>query len=962
MPGQEESAERIVRRQNRCCAKGSLFALPEDEGDELLTNPLVSVVLTNYNGEKYVGKAIESVLSQTYSNWELIIVDDASTDDSLSVLHQYQDPRIRILELPENSQVSYGHNTGNAVARGAYIAAIDNDDVWHEEKLEKQVRYMEEHPEAGVCFTLLDLIDEEGRPTEDDMELSIFEVENRSREAWLHELLTQGNHFANNASLIRTSVMREIGENDLCLLQLHDLDMWLKIPQIAEMYILQEPLVHYRRFVGSGSISQPSERNTNRTFFEYSYLIGNTVLNLADDLFLRVFQEELVNRTAATPLDVKCEKALLLMSDQLNTNVKSYAYDLFHELFASEEGRACLKEKYGITQHQVYALTGDPIFYDEQFRLKMSELELKNRHLQKPLSRRVQKVLRRYQWKGLRKAETVRKTFAKKARRMLNPLTREAGTQAAGASKQEKNVLSHERTVSLLVFLQNPSLPFLQEMIRSVLEQTYPNWELILAEGRDAEHPDAVESCCTSQNDPRIHYLKLEKNLGFSDTLKACLAAATGEYIALLGQEDLLCPETLADVMQAICREQAEYLYTDEAVFSGNREQILRKQYKPDYACDKLLSGDYIGHLSVVSRELVDRAGVFRSESEGCPAYEMTLRLTDAAERIAHIPKVLYLRRSQAGTTGTDTAKAGKKAVHAFLKEKKGISAVVDSVPAYPDRYHIYYPLARTFSVDVIMDVADPGRLDLLREDLSALTLYPNFRIRFVTGQPSAWKMKGYGGNASLLVLEGRTRAERMAEAARESSADFLLFLEEGTMPLSPGWMKEMLILAAQPHIGAVGGKICLWDETIRHAGLILGMGKRGLIGRRAVHAPRGYAGQNGQLAIVTDVSAVSSECMMIRRERYLEAGGFSASYQDVLFDADLCLRLGQLGYRQVYTPFAELEETARRKVTLDYGEEWPHYLQDAKVFREKWHTEMEQGDPFYHPHLSLKHEDYSLQ
>ena len=935
--------------------------LPDHKGDVFLSNPLVSIVLTNYNGEKYVGKAIESVLSQTYSNWELIMIDDASTDRSLSVLRQYQDPRIRIEALSANSQVSYGHNVGNSMAQGTYIATIDNDDIWHEDKLEKQVRYMEEHPNVGVCFTLLDLIDGEGRPTEDQMELSIFEVENRSREEWLHELLTQGNHLLNDSSLIRASVLREIGENDLCLLQLHDLDIWLKIPQIAEMYILQEPLVHYRWFSGSGSISQPSDRNNNRTYFEYSYLIGNTLLKMADDLFLHVFKEELVNKDALSAIDVKCEKALLLMSDQLSTNVRFYAFELFHELFASEEGRKCLKEKYGITQHQVYALTGDPIFYDEQFRLKIAELELKNRHLQKPFSRRVIKVLRRYQWKGRMTAENAWKSLTRKQRGFS--FQRNADhSSVSGASEKEKKNSSHELTFSILVSLHNTPEAIAQEMIQSVLDQTYPNWELFLADGSDEEHRNIEEYSCSMQKNPRIHYLKLDTSSGRADGLNACLSMAMGEYIALLGQEDLLLPEALSDVMQEISREHAEYLYTDEAVFSGSQKQIVSVRRKPDFAYDKLLSDSYIGHFSVFSKQLLEHVGTFRGEFEDCTDFEMTLRLTDAAQHVVHIPKVLYLCRAQAVPTAVSVAQAEKKAVHAFLKEKKGITAVVDSVPGYPDRYHIYYPLARKYSVDVIMDVTDPGKLDRLREEISALTLYPNFRIRFVTGVPCTWKMKGYGGNASLLVLEGSTRVERLSKAAMESKADMLLFLDEGLMPLSPGWMREMLILASQRHIGAVGAKICAWDETVKHAGLILGMGKQRLIGRNAVNAPRGYAGPFGQLAIATDVSAVSCECMMIQRERYLQAGGFSTAYQDVLFDADLCLRLGKTGYCQVYTPFAELEERNRKKVKPDYGEEWLHYLQDASVFRETWGQAIESGDPFYHPDLSLKRQDYDLQ
>ena len=299
-----------------------------------MSQPLVSIVLTLYNDERFIAEAIESVKGQSYPNWELIIVDDASTDKSAEIAETYtEDKRIRLIRNAKNGQVSNAHNVGDRACRGAYIAPLDSDDLWDPEKLTKQVAYMEKHPECGACLTLVETINEKGEKTDDPETAELYRVENRSREDWLKELLMTGNHLANDSALIRKTAADEIGENDLCLIQLHDYDIWVRMLLKYEIYVIQEPLLKYRRFEGSGSLSTGSRANLRRLYFEYAYIIGRTVREMDNELFRKVFAGVMKNPEARTEAEILCEKAILLGGDTLLSSEKGDAFALFEQIF-----------------------------------------------------------------------------------------------------------------------------------------------------------------------------------------------------------------------------------------------------------------------------------------------------------------------------------------------------------------------------------------------------------------------------------------------------------------------------------------------------------------------------------------------------------------------------------------------------------------------------------------------------
>ncbi len=538
---------------------------------------------------------------------------------------------------------------------------------------------------------------------------------------------------------------------------------------------------------------------------------------------------------------------------------------------------------------------------------------------------------------------------------------------------QRETVFPEEHVISILVPLYNTPKEFLVEMIGSVREQTYGGWQLCLADGSDEEHAYVGETCrALAAEDRRITYRKLEENRGISENTNACINMAEGDYIALFDHDDLLHESALYEAMRAICEDGADFIYTDEIVFeSPDRNKVTATHFKPDFAPDNLLANNYICHLSVFRKSLLEKAGTFRKVCDGSQDHDIILRLTDCAEKVVHIPKVLYFWRSHAASTASDigtktyAVTAGQFAVKDFLAKRRGIDVEIESVESCPTMYHVRFPLEGEPPVEIIMDLAGerggtPADAEETVRSLEQHTRYPRIQLTFITkneGDP----LPATGLPARRVTCAAGSRAERYNAAARDSGAEQLLFLEPGLTVDKDEWLTEMLMLSQREKTGAVGARILFREGTLRHGGLITGYGRKGVVGRSHFRVPGEFTGYFGQLAVVENVSAVSAECMMIQREKLLAAGGFDTRYTDTMYDADLCLRLLQAGLLNVYTPFAEFTGGERREYATDYGVEWPAYIKDAAAFQDRWADVLQKTDPYYNPNLSTDYPDYRL-
>ena len=604
--------------------------------------------------------------------------------------------------------------------------------------------------------------------------------------------------------------------------------------------------------------------------------------------------------------------------------------------------------------------------------------------------------------------------YKKRERQAMKQFGTESFPSPEQAAAEREAVFPRMVKVSILVPLWNNPEKYQREMLDSVMAQTYQNWELCLADGSDEAHGYIGEICreYADKSGGRIRYRHLEKNGGIAGNTNACLQMATGEYVGLLDQDDLLHPSTLYEYVKAINEQDADYLYCDETTFKGDDiNRMLTMHFKPDYAPDNLRANNYICHFSVFSRKLLDGEELFRPKFDGSQDHDMILRLTDSAERIVHVPRLLYYWRSHSGSVaaGIDAKpyaiEAAKGAVAEHLRKHGYEHFKIESTRAFETIFRIRYNIIGTPKISVVIPNKD--HVEDLRRCVSSIlekSTYDNYEIVIVENNSTTKEIReyysqllGYGyGSAEegeaqgALGLQGdkalgrpgrqalRSRDGRIVVATYRggfnysainnlgvscAAGDYVLLLNNDTEVITVNWMEELLMYAQRADVGAVGAKLYYPDKTIQHAGVVIGLGAHRTAGHTHYGQHRQNLGYMGRLCYAQDVTAVTGACLLVKKELYLAAGGLDEGFAVSLNDVDFCLKLRGMGLLNVFTPFAELfhYESASRGLD-DAGERAERYNQESERFREKWKRELEAGDPYYNPNFSLDRSDYSLK
>lgn len=345
-----------------------------------LDKPKISIILSNYNGEQFIEYTIKSVLSQTYTDYEFIIIDDCSTDKSRDIIDSFDDCRIRKIYFDKNEHMCYAFNYAISIALGEYYARIDSDDCWHSEKLRKQIEYMEEHPECGACFTLVNVVDEnENILTADDTDrVELFEVQNRSRAEWINYFYFKGSCLCHPSVLMRREVIEKVGVYNYSLLQIQDFELWTRIVKEYEIHVIQERLTNYRWFISGKNASAPSDTVNRRSNVEFAYVLSRYFDDISDELFVSAFAEEFVNKKARSHEMLLCERALMLLRPVFcGYPGKIGGIIKLINLMQNEKTREILRREYVISQKNIYELTASPILYDLETEKQIEEYENK---------------------------------------------------------------------------------------------------------------------------------------------------------------------------------------------------------------------------------------------------------------------------------------------------------------------------------------------------------------------------------------------------------------------------------------------------------------------------------------------------------------------------------------------------------------------------------------------------------
>ena len=625
---------------------------------------------------------------------------------------------------------------------------------------------------------------------------------------------------------------------------------------------------------------------------------------------------------------------------------------------------------------------------NEELNFKLSRI--KNNPLWKasaPLRRGMHFVIR--QRDRLKNCGSIRGVLAKLdykkiERKAMARYGTESFPDEARAKEERETVFDRMIKISILVPLYNTPEPFLKDMITSVLNQTYQNWELCLADGSDAEHEEVGRICREYlKKDSRIVYQKLLKNEGISGNTNECLKLATGEYIGLFDHDDILHPSTLYEYVKAVNEQDADYIYCDETTFkNGDINKMLTMHFKPDYAVDNLRANNYICHFSVFAKRLLEGEELFRSRFDGSQDHDMILRMTDRAKHIVHIPKLLYYWRCHEGSvaSGIDAkpyvVAAAKGAVADHLKRHGFTHFQITSTRAFETIFKIRYEIIGDPMISIVIPNKDHAA-DLKRCITSILekSTYENYEIVIVENGSETKEIFDY---YTSLKEYDKIRVVTYEEpedqngfnysavnnfGVKQTKGDYILFLNNDTEVITVNWMEELLMYAQREDVGAAGAKLYYGNKTIQHAGVVLQLGAHRTAGHSHYGQSREKLGYMGRLCYAQNVSAVTGACLLVKKSLFKEVGGLDESFAISLNDVDFCLKLREKGLLNVFTPFAELYhyESVSRGLD-DSGEKAERYNRESAHFREKWKNVLEKGDPYYNPNFSLDRSDFALK
>ena len=539
--------------------------------------------------------------------------------------------------------------------------------------------------------------------------------------------------------------------------------------------------------------------------------------------------------------------------------------------------------------------------------------------------------------------------------------------------RQKHSAFAQKPLISIVIPLYCTPLPYLKELLESVRRQSYENWQLCLADGSpDDKAKEFIEKHYGREK--RIVYRKLEENGGISVNTNEAVALAAGEYLMLCDHDDTLEPDALYEIVKAINDTGADVLYTDEDKVSMDGRHYFDPNFKPDFNLFRLRENNYICHIFVVKKSLTDETGLLRSEFDGAQDFDFILRCCEKAQKITHIPKVLYHWRCHMDSTAADPSskayayEAGRKAVREHY-QRLGIDAKVEMTER-PGWYRSHVKVQGNPLISVIIPNKDhTDDLELCLFSMTRKSTYRNYEILIVENNSEKEetfeyyrKLPDRYPKARVLTWEKEFNYSAINNfAAKEAKGEYLLFLNNDVEILTPDWMEEMLQNCQQENVAAVGAKLYYPDETIQHAGVVLGLG--GIAGHIMCRASKEDPGYFGRMISVQEISAVTAACMMVKKSDFDAVGGLDETFQVAFNDIDLCMKFRAAGKKIIFTPYAELYHYESKSRGLeDTPEKQFRFDKEVKRFQEKWAQQLEMGDPYYSPNLSVTEGDCSLR
>ncbi len=541
----------------------------------------------------------------------------------------------------------------------------------------------------------------------------------------------------------------------------------------------------------------------------------------------------------------------------------------------------------------------------------------------------------------------------KKDNNYLDPFNVDEYNEWLAVNEKYEDVkpLEYNPKISIAIPVYNAPIKYLEECIDSVLMQTYENWELCLADDCSTD-PKVKETLDKyAQKDNRIKVVYRKENGNISKATNSAFEVCTGDYISLLDNDDVITKDALYEVAKVINLDKdVDFIYSDEDKINTEGRRC-DPHFKADFSPDTFLSNNYICHLTTFKKELLDEVGGEISQFDGAQDFDIFLRLTEKANKIYHIPKILYHWRVIPGSTSENISakpraiNAGKMSVESALK-RRNIAATVDS-SNNDGTYIVNYEIANP-RISIIIN-NNSNKIERCLKSIYEKTSYYNYEIIVVCDENNSTEIidkfkKEHDNIKTISVNSNCGISSRFNEGVKASEGEYIVLLNNTAQIITSDWLKNMLMYASRNHIGAVGPKILNPDNTIQHGGMVLVGGN--IVGYAYEKIPGEARVEFGRLEVPFNYDVVSTNCLMISKEKYQEIAGLDEDIKQNFTDVDFCIKLLEKGYYNVFVPTAELYCD---KIKENINEDDAHYI--IKKWGEKLNSRR-----FYNPNYSEKY------
>lgn len=546
---------------------------------------------------------------------------------------------------------------------------------------------------------------------------------------------------------------------------------------------------------------------------------------------------------------------------------------------------------------------------------------------------------------------------------------------SAELERQRKTKFSLTPKISIVVPLYKTDREYLRQLIESVQAQTYSNWELCLSDGSGANSPLEQVLKEYQEKDSRIRVISSEKPLQISQNTNAAMGISTGDFVAFADHDDVLTANALFEYVKAYNENpKLEVFYSDEDKMTMDGNKFFQPHFKPDFNLDLLCSVNYICHLFMAKKSLIEKVGMLRPEYDGAQDYDFIFRCVEATDQICHVPKILYHWRSHEQSTSENPESkryafdAGQRAVQAHY-DRIGVKAEV-----LQGEYLGLYRTKFIRDYDPLISIIIPNKdhLEDLRRCMNSIeekSTYQNYEYIIVENNSTQketfeyyQKLEKEDPKAHVLYWDGPFNYSAINNfGAKEAKGEYLLLLNNDTEIINPDCLEELLGYCMRDDVGIVGARLYYEDDTIQHAGVVLGFG--GIAGHCFVQQPRTSTGYCHRIICAQDYSAVTAACMMVKKEIFDAVGGLSEDLQVAFNDIDFCIKVRDYGKLVVYNPYAELYHYESKSRGLeDTPEKIARFNKEIATLEQHWPDIFRKPDPYYNPNLTLDSQDFSLK